>query len=237
MPALTVQNAEIKTAAVEVKTLTISGKQVTLAVFRQLREETLLHVRDATLAGTPWGTVNYHPGRDCDGVGQHLHVVWQCGTELRRSTIRKPEFRSAIAVESGSEWLAARLLEGHEVSLKKLKLSAFDGVYEVEWVDRAIEIYVPDECHGMPHVPDEPDFERGSDPAYEYRWSWYDRDVAKHEKWLADLRGYAARMNIVDSATEAKRVDAEIAEELALRAALLQRWQEFNDLPQLFIAV
>lgn len=41
---LTVHNATITTAAVEVKTLTISGKQVTLAVFRQLREEQLIAV-------------------------------------------------------------------------------------------------------------------------------------------------------------------------------------------------
>jgi hypothetical protein len=40
---LTVHNAEIRTAAVEVNTLTISGKQVTLAVFRQLQEEPIVH--------------------------------------------------------------------------------------------------------------------------------------------------------------------------------------------------
>ena len=38
---LTTHNAEIKTATVEIRSLTVSGKQVTLAVFRQLREESL----------------------------------------------------------------------------------------------------------------------------------------------------------------------------------------------------
>lgn len=47
-------NAEIKTAVVEIKTLTVSSKQVTLAVFRQLMEEPLVN-DDGTLNGTPWG--------------------------------------------------------------------------------------------------------------------------------------------------------------------------------------
>lgn len=84
-PPLTVHNAEIKTAAVEVRTLTISGKQVTLAVFRQLREARLI-TEDGTLNGVPWGVVNYHPDK-CGADAQHWHVVWQRGTELLRSLV------------------------------------------------------------------------------------------------------------------------------------------------------
>ena len=96
---LTVHNAQITTAKVEIKTLTISGKQVTLAVFRQLIEEPVI-ADDGTLNGVPWGTVNYHPAKTCraeehagerehyDYLGSHLHVVWQKGTGLRRSTVR-----------------------------------------------------------------------------------------------------------------------------------------------------
>lgn len=79
---LTVQNAEIQTATVEVKTLTISGKQVTLAVFRQLQEQAWLD-NAATPHGPAWGTVNYHPDKCADGP-THQHVVWQDGTDLRR---------------------------------------------------------------------------------------------------------------------------------------------------------
>lgn len=85
---LTTQNATITTAAVEVKTLTISGKQVTLAVFRQLREEALLDGGGA-FTGEPWGYVNYHPDK-CDGDPQHLHVVWQRGSDLLRSRVNAP---------------------------------------------------------------------------------------------------------------------------------------------------
>lgn len=83
---LTTQNATITTAAVEVKTLTISGKQVTLAVFRQLREEPLI-ADDGTLNGVPWGIVNYHPDK-CQG-DRHWHFVWQSGSELLRSRVDK----------------------------------------------------------------------------------------------------------------------------------------------------
>lgn len=86
---LTTQNATITTAAVEVKTLTISGKQVTLAVFRQLEDETILKPLDATLVGEPWGRVNYHPDK-CADAAEHLHVVWQRGDELRRAYVIAP---------------------------------------------------------------------------------------------------------------------------------------------------
>ncbi|MFI5739142.1 hypothetical protein ACIA9I_12305 [Streptomyces anulatus] len=91
---LTTQNATITTAAVEVKTLTISGKQVTLAVFRQLQEEPLI-AWDGTLKGEPWGTVNYHPDKCSDSPFAHSHVVWQRGVELHRARVDKiPSFET-----------------------------------------------------------------------------------------------------------------------------------------------
>jgi hypothetical protein len=85
---LTVHNAQVTTATVQIRTLTVSGKQVTLAVFRQLIEEPLV-TEDGKLAGLPWGTVNYHPDK-CADYSRHLHVVWQDGDELRRSYVREP---------------------------------------------------------------------------------------------------------------------------------------------------
>ncbi len=82
---LDIHTAELTTAAVEVKTLTIRGKQVTLAVFRQLEERPLV-LEDGTLAGLPWGRVNYHPGK-CADCGEHMHIVWQLGDELRRARV------------------------------------------------------------------------------------------------------------------------------------------------------
>ena len=74
-------------ATVEIQTLTISGKQVTLAVFRQLIEEPPLNDQ-LEWNGTPWGTVNYH-WKDCAcsrGI-KSVHLVWQRGSELRRGSI------------------------------------------------------------------------------------------------------------------------------------------------------
>lgn len=85
--------ARIHTATVEVKTLTISGRQVTLSVFRQLPKMDILSIDysdisnvTATLRGVPWGTVNYYFD-ECkkEDPGEHVHVVWQDGCQLLRS--------------------------------------------------------------------------------------------------------------------------------------------------------
>lgn len=98
---LTAQTATITTAAVEVKTLTVSGKQVTLAVFRQLREEPLI-ADDGTLNGVPWGYVNYHPDK-CEGSHfAHRHIVWQQGSEIVRARLNRiPDFADGGRDEEG----------------------------------------------------------------------------------------------------------------------------------------
>ena len=78
-----VQQALIHTVSVEVKTLMISGKQVTLAVFRQLEEEAIIDYPPLRLLGPVWGRVNYHT--KCKG--EHLHIVWQKGNELRQARV------------------------------------------------------------------------------------------------------------------------------------------------------
>lgn len=93
-PPLTPQSAQITTASVQIKALTVNGKQVTLAVFRQLYDEPLYERETWEPHGTPWCRVNYHPDR-CDsgkGVPEHEHVVWQKGSELRRTRIDKPGY-------------------------------------------------------------------------------------------------------------------------------------------------
>lgn len=110
MPALTVHNAEIRTATVEVNTLTLAGKQVTLSVFRQLRERKLIN-DDGTLNGKPWGTVNYHPDK-CGDADQHLHVVWQSGTSLFRDrvglAVSHPKW---VEAKAATAWVDAKVRE------------------------------------------------------------------------------------------------------------------------------
>ncbi|WP_131784453.1 hypothetical protein [Protofrankia symbiont of Coriaria ruscifolia] len=83
---LTAHSAQITTAAIEIKTLTVGGKQVTLAVFRQLYNEPLYDPLTWEAAGVPWCRVNYHPDK-CAGDREHEHIVWQKGDELRRTRI------------------------------------------------------------------------------------------------------------------------------------------------------
>lgn len=88
MTTIQVQQAQINTVKVEIKTLSVNGKQVTLALFRQLLNENSW-TRDYKLdkyvwRGIPWGTVNYH-NRDC--TDSHFHLVWQLGNELRTDII------------------------------------------------------------------------------------------------------------------------------------------------------
>jgi hypothetical protein len=110
---LTTHNASITTAAVEVKALTLSGKQVTLSVFRQLREEPLL-AEDATLNGVPWGYVNYHPDRCGDDGRPHWHIVWQRGQELLRSRVDHSHPNTEWGCKEGDAFLTAHAREVFE---------------------------------------------------------------------------------------------------------------------------
>jgi hypothetical protein len=82
MATLLNREATIRTCVVEIKSLTVSGKQVTQALFRQLHEEDLIDWETVALRGIPWGRVNYHTG--CADCRSHDHLVWQIGSELRR---------------------------------------------------------------------------------------------------------------------------------------------------------
>ncbi len=101
---LTVHNAEVHTAAVEVKTLTISGKQVTLAVFRQLVERSPV-TRDYEWAGLPWGFVNYYNKDRHPDTSRN--VVWQQGDELRRGSLAAPSSDLVVRSPACDEWFTS----------------------------------------------------------------------------------------------------------------------------------
>lgn len=86
---INVKEASIKTASVEIKALTVSGKQVTLAVFRQLKRADLIIVKSREIVwnGVPWGQVNYHVPECKDFGTPHVHIVWQYGAELYHDII------------------------------------------------------------------------------------------------------------------------------------------------------
>ena len=88
------KSALISTASVEIKTLTLNGKQMTLSVFRQLPRA----VPVGGVAGSLWGTVNYHPDPLCKGLyeSEHLHVVSNAAGQLIRTFAVGPDMREEL---------------------------------------------------------------------------------------------------------------------------------------------
>ncbi|MEV5819262.1 hypothetical protein AB0L22_08815 [Micromonospora haikouensis] len=140
MTTLTTRNAEIRTAAVEIRTLTMSGKQVTLTVFRQLPEQPLIG-DDGTLHGVPWGWVNYHPEpKDCPTV-DHRHIVWQHGTDLRRATVEVTyQPPSHFRPPSGVQYVNAYARDTFRD--RRLPQVGWDGD-SMELVERGIRLLLP----------------------------------------------------------------------------------------------
>lgn len=103
---ITVHNAAIRTATVTVRALTIGGKQVTQAVFRQLPEEPWEIARHAG-PHSWWGHVRYCP-KDCT-YRDHRHVIWQDDDVLFRSLIVAPSWDS-VDEAYAQFWAQVKLL-------------------------------------------------------------------------------------------------------------------------------
>jgi hypothetical protein len=224
---LTVQNAEIKTASVELKTLTVSGKQVTLAVFRQLREEELINY-DGTLNGVAWGVVNYCP----QGAGKclhraHWHVVWQSGTDLLRDTVEKAaDFGVSLSSENLSKtWICGALARlGSGVTPGKI----FDRSYWYmnEYIVREhpsgvrIQVHLPPELSNLVnHIRSNTDQES---PGAAKAKAWYKAEGYTDPDQVKSWQAGAA---------------AEIDLEITRRLRHIDARKAIASLPQLFIAV
>ncbi len=90
-----VKDAQIKTVSVDIKALTINGKQMTLAVYRQLDQ-----LEPSLDTDIVWGRVNYC-NKECPVILptfrhekkypiEHMHFVWQRENSLYRWTLEKP---------------------------------------------------------------------------------------------------------------------------------------------------
>ena len=129
-----VVDTSVTTVSVEIKTLTIGRKQMTLAVFRQLLQEQVISADFTKFKGSVWGHVNYFWG-DCQEAG-HLHIIWQNGHELRRACVDK-HYQGAFKLTRTTELNAALV----EYKLTKDQATAA-GYYRVptnpnvcEWCD------------------------------------------------------------------------------------------------------
>jgi hypothetical protein len=266
MPKLTVQNAEIKTAAVEVRTLTLSGKQVTLSVFKQIEQAPIIQ-EDGMLAGEPWGRINYHPDK-CADFELHHHVVWQVGSELRRAAHARPAFRIFWS-QTAEDFMTAAVFE-----FLQGNVSLFDAgkppareqygqvqsigsqvvvgsvTVELEASELAVEAYAAWRNAQKEDTPSGRAATRQwSAPAQASKgndWpeparpsdgpSRFDQATEKLAAAMAKLRAEVAEFD--GSAVELQaRLNKEIQDEADRRSRHRQSWQILCELPQLFIAV
>jgi hypothetical protein len=243
---LTVRNAEIHTATVEIRTLTVSGRQVTQAVFRQLLEEHLVSLGDGTFRGTPWGWVNYHPSKDCkESEADHMHVVWQCGEELRRDICWSDDFHfHSDPVAPSSRELASHLL-GTGWRPDPEDITTRTGQIQVKMGAGARYFYNPP--HRVILCVAGHEMAARLEPAAQA--------LLAVESELRNPYGFADERELLEAAERLRRrleeqagavpsadyweqkVLDELDVERVRRAALDQRWQDLMDLPQLFIAV
>ena len=119
---IAVNDAHLKTAIVEIKSLVVSGKQMTLAVFRQIEGGGLINYDTGRFNGVPWGTVRYCPDEACKYLSGHLHVVWQKGSELRRTTVAHPAWKFPKPIPIGVSESEYRRQRKREIALERAGL-------------------------------------------------------------------------------------------------------------------
>lgn len=210
---LTTQNAQITTVIVAVETITISGKQVTLSVFRQLREKPIL-ADDFTLNGTPWGVVNYHPDK-CGDQEQHIHVVWQSGSDLYRSKVFAPDTAAARSIGFNPGLLVEAALIEVGLETQDLRPKGISGVY----VDDGRSL--TDDSHACQFRFDGIKFQgRVRHPFFRARSSRYAEQRALE----------VANIGVPGSIDE-------LADRLRGSADYEAAWRDLSALPHLFIAV
>jgi hypothetical protein len=104
MSEVHVREVQVKTMSVEIRALTLNGKQMTLSVFKQLPGGAFLEKNynkkkeeyEYTFCpgGIPWGYVRHHPDRMCRILDPHLHLVWQWEGKLYRDYVNEDDIRA-----------------------------------------------------------------------------------------------------------------------------------------------
>jgi hypothetical protein len=256
---VTVDTASIEPATVAINTLTISGKHVTLDVFRQLQHAVLIN-HDGSLAGPPWGMVNYHQ-KSCDKLEKHVHVVWQLGDQLRQDTVQPPRWEPYWSDVCDAWVFAAGTVEPHRVTWGDDPVPpppqnpVRPRQFRWWWPKSGRKSHRKQDTVRPPEpvAPSLPHPERPT----RYIWSWPEfgdksyRD-GRHALIFPidgiecsghlppDTRGgpeLAAEHSAADYAALLAQLKEEVVAEKERRARHKARWAEILDLPQLFIAV
>jgi hypothetical protein len=232
------RDAVIRTATVEIKALTLGGRQITQSVFKQIPDEMLVNPETLELRGFPWGQVNYRWG-DCSDRGQaHLHVIWQSGPVLRRACIDPdPAHQPGVCLASGR--LRRHVEAIHRAAflwLSTQKKPTYHGDYFTNMsIDGWSCTLSPDEAVRVRHRWDFPQL---SGYVAKLDGLSHGALIALYEGWPASLDGPDSEDGFQPSAASFReilaRADAEIARR---RRAWAVRYEELARLDQLFIAV
>jgi hypothetical protein len=243
---INVEQASLRTATVTVQALTIDKRQVTLTVFRQLREEPVVDATAGKFHGLPWGTVNYCPDKKACAkrehevrrpmrvgeVREHLHVVWQKGDELRRAWEMSPgRFRPWSEVVN--DWLVVALAEGWRPKewkrpLDRSELSA-RVAFDVDGRRDVMEAWLLQTDRGAWHGL------RGVVGAEGY-WPADNEESMRAGRDLLDELALAAyaKAGVQDLRELHEHVVADLREGHRVWSERTRRWEELRALPQLF---
>lgn len=223
--------AEVQIAIVSIKVLKIGKKQMTMGVFRQLQREDAVDSLTAKPRGAIWGQVNYFWG-GCEGP-QHLHLVWQKGTELRRDCFY-PEPSRAFEMDARD---TAR--DAERAAVYAL-VTAPPGVFVVELVNtgyhKAYKVTLKEDGSWWQlaeGVSEEYYFQRQWMTTDDRTYECHDRGITKNE-WLRKMTWRKAWQESFEHTSLAKELRQK---QLELRLKWTARWQEYRKLDQLFIAV
>jgi hypothetical protein len=83
-----IKEASVSTLSVEIKAIHINNRQLTLSIFKQIPEESILDA-NYEIKGVVWGRVNYFWKDAEQKRDSTIHIVWSNGSELRRSRVTK----------------------------------------------------------------------------------------------------------------------------------------------------
>jgi len=235
---LTAHNAEITTASITVKSLTIERRQVTLALFRQLQEEDIFDWNAMALRGVAWGHVRYLIEASPEKA---INLVWQKGSELRRCILSREQAEPRLGYRAylHSDTLAFRN--------KKDVLYTWYRVSCIHWRNMEWHPSIDDlEIETPPEIRDftdcsyptylKSDATEAEEKAYKQRLEYYDQKIDEYHKMYEEK--YKDALDRVK--TYIATCSEALNEWIQIYKNKNQQYKEIVsplfDLPQLFIA-
>jgi hypothetical protein len=253
---LTTKEATVQTVQVEIQTLRVSKKQVTMGLFRQLPYERLVDPETVQLCGVPWGHVNYWwEGDGRNDLWMHnshrLHVVWQLGETLRRAVVyEKPPqdemdgFRDQIQ-GAVNLWFLASLPSAKKFAYEdrdhyhaRRKVLFDDRVLTIAldmttWI--AVDSYwQARDLDPQQQAEKDSSWNKPEDLVNRYAFHKQQKETA-----IQCYRDILQASNILDVMPDLlmQHIRGLQTERDAYKDAWVKQWQTLSQLPQLFIAV